>query len=134
MEQILAESPTSPTREERELQASCPYGMPLVDLRHMLRGRRTTGSDDMFIFVKEGIKKLSDLNTVRGNNTRFILIGGNLWQGLAQLSRNLCHKKIGKRRVQPSPGGLWAVSEQVLRHKQNQAHSGRPVQQDVWPQ
>ena len=35
MEQPLAESPT---RDERELQASCPYGTPLVDLRHMLEG------------------------------------------------------------------------------------------------
>ena len=38
MEQPLEESPTSPTREERELQASCPYGTPLVDLRQMLEG------------------------------------------------------------------------------------------------
>ena len=28
----------------------------------------------MFIFVKECIRKLSDLNTGRGNNTRFILL------------------------------------------------------------
>ena len=26
-----------------------------------------------------------------------------------------------------------AVSEQILRHEQNQAHSGHPAQQDVWP-
>ena len=32
----------------------------------------------MFIFCKEGIKKLSDLKTVIGNNTQFILIGGTL--------------------------------------------------------
>ena len=32
----------------------------------------------MFIFVKEGIRKLNDLNTVRGNNTRFILIRWHL--------------------------------------------------------
>ena len=38
MEQPLPVSPTSPTREERELQASRPYGMPLVDLTHMLEG------------------------------------------------------------------------------------------------
>ena len=30
----------------------------------------------MFIFIKEGIKKLNDLNMVIGNNTQFILIGG----------------------------------------------------------
>ena len=91
-----------------------------------VRGRRFTGSDDMFIFVNEGIRKLSDLNTVRGNNTRFILIGDTWWRGVAQLSRNLRHKKIGKHRVRPSPGGLWqAVSERVLRHEQNQAHSGQ---------
>ena len=46
----------------------------------------------MFIFVKEGIRKLSDLNTVIGNNTRFILIGGICLQGQAQWSRNLSHK------------------------------------------
>ena len=33
--------------------------------------------------------------------------------------------KIGKRRVRPSPGGRVAVSEQILHHKRNQAHSGR---------
>ena len=38
MEQHLAVPPTSPTREERELQASRPYGMPVVDLRQMLEG------------------------------------------------------------------------------------------------
>ena len=38
MEKPLAESPTSPTREERELRASRPYGTPLVDLRQMLEG------------------------------------------------------------------------------------------------
>ena len=34
--------------------------------------------------------------------------------------------------MRPSPGGLWAVPEQILRHEQNQAHSERPVQQEVW--
>ena len=38
MEQPLAESPTTPTREERELQASRRYGTPQVDLRQMLEG------------------------------------------------------------------------------------------------
>ena len=38
MEQPLAESPTSPTREVRELQVSFPYGTPQVDLRQMLEG------------------------------------------------------------------------------------------------
>ena len=37
----------------------------------------------MFIFVKEGIRKLSDLNTVRGNNTSFILIR---WHLVARMS------------------------------------------------
>ena len=32
----------------------------------------------MFIFAKEGIRKLSDLNTVTENNTRFILIRWHL--------------------------------------------------------
>ena len=40
----------------------------------------------MFIFVKEGIRKLSDLNTVIGNSTRFILMGGVCLQERAQLS------------------------------------------------
>ena len=48
-----------------------------------VRGRCTTGLDNMFIFVTEGIIKLSDLNTVTGNNTRFILIGGTWSQGRA---------------------------------------------------
>ena len=65
----------------------------------------------MFIFVKEGIKKLRDLNTVIGNNTRFIIIGGVCLQGRAQWSRNLIHKKIGKRRVRPCPKGQVTVSE-----------------------
>ena len=72
MEQPLAVPPTSPTREEREPQASHPYGKPLVDLRQMLEGDVPQDMIVMFIFVKEGIRKLSDLNTVRGNNTRFI--------------------------------------------------------------
>ena len=38
MEQPLAMSPSSPTREERELQASRPYGTPLVDLKQLLEG------------------------------------------------------------------------------------------------
>ena len=38
MEQPIAVPPTSPIREEREPQASRPYGMPLVDLRQMLEG------------------------------------------------------------------------------------------------
>ena len=38
MEQPVEDSPTSPTREERELQASRPYGTSLVDLRQMLEG------------------------------------------------------------------------------------------------
>ena len=33
--------------------------------------------------------------------------------------------KIGKSRVRPSPRGRVAASEQILHHKQNQAHSGR---------
>ena len=32
----------------------------------------------MYIFVKEGIRKLSDLNKVGGNNARFILIRWHL--------------------------------------------------------
>ena len=78
MEQPLAESPTSPTREERELQSSRPYGTPLVDLKQMLEGDVPQDKMTCLYFVKEGIRKLSDLNTVIGNNTQFILIGGTL--------------------------------------------------------
>ena len=93
MEQPLAESPTSPTREERELQASRPYGTPLVDLKQMLEGDVPQDKMTCLFFVKEGIRKLSDLNTVIGNNTQFILIGGVCLQGRAHWSRNLSHKR-----------------------------------------
>ena len=64
MEQPLAESPTSPTREERELQVSRPYGTPLVDLKQMLEGDVLQDKMTCLFFVKEGIRKLSDLNMV----------------------------------------------------------------------
>ena len=76
MEQPLAESLTSPTREEREQQASRPYGTTLVDLRQMFEGDVPQDKMTCLFFVKEGIRKLSDLNMVIGNNTQFILIGG----------------------------------------------------------
>ena len=78
MEQPLAEPPTSPTREETELQTSRPYGMPLVDLKQMLEVDIPQDKTTCLFFVKEGIRKLSDLNTVIGNNAQFILIGGTL--------------------------------------------------------
>ena len=78
MEQPLAESRTSPTREERELQASRPYGTPLVDLKQMLEGDVPQDKISCLFFVKEGIRKLSDLNMVIGNNTQFILISSTL--------------------------------------------------------
>ena len=53
----------------------------------------------MFIFVKEGIRKLSDLNTVIGNNTRFILIGLRLFARMSSVEQELEPQKIGKRRV-----------------------------------
>ena len=78
MEQPLAESPTSPTREERELQASRPYFTSLVDLKQILEGDIPQDKMTCNFFVKEVIRKLSDLNTVIGNNTQFILIYGTL--------------------------------------------------------
>ena len=78
MEQPLAESPTSPTREKRELQASRPYGTPLVDLKQLLEGDVPQDKMTCLFFAKEGIRKLSDLNTVIGINTQFILICGTL--------------------------------------------------------
>ena len=55
----------------------------------------------MFIFVKEGIRKLSDLNTVIGNNTRFILIAtkDSLFARTSLVEQELEPQKIGKRRV-----------------------------------
>ena len=122
MEQPLAISPTSPTRAERELQASRPYGTPLLDLRQMLQA--DVPQDQMMCLFLYKKRKLSDLNTVIGNNTRFILIGDVCEQGRAQWSMNLSHKKIGKHRVQPSPGGRVAVSEQILPHKQTEPTVG----------
>ena len=61
IEEPLAESPT----REAKRTASKPSlwhtpSRPQADVR----GRCTTGLDDMFIFVKAGIRKLSDLITV----------------------------------------------------------------------
>ena len=63
MEQPLAVPPTSPTREERDPQVSRPYGVPLVDLRQMLEGDEPQDKMTCLFFVKEGIRKRSDLNT-----------------------------------------------------------------------
>ena len=52
--------------------------MPLVDLKQMLEGDIPQDKMTCLFFVMEGIRKLSDLNTVIGNNTQFILIGGTL--------------------------------------------------------
>ena len=78
MEQPLAGSPTSSTREKRELQVSRPYGTQLVDLKQMFEGDASQDKMTCLFFVKEGIRKLSNLNTVIGNNTQFILIRGTL--------------------------------------------------------
>ena len=70
----------------------------------------------MFIFVREGIRKLSDLKTVRGNNIRFILLR---WSKDELIRAGTCStNKIGKSRVRPSSEGRVAVSEQILHHKQ----------------
>ena len=82
MEQPLAISPTSPTGEERELQASHPYGTPLVDLKHMLEGDVPQDKMTSLFFIKKGIRKLSDLNTVIGNNTIYF----NMWHLFARTS------------------------------------------------
>ena len=82
MEQHLAVPPTSPTREEREPQASRPYGTPLVDLRQMLEGDLPKDKMTCLFFVKVGIRKLSDLNTVIGNNTIYF----NRWRLFASTS------------------------------------------------
>ena len=48
------------------------YGTPLVDLKQMLEGDVPQDKMTCLFLVKEGIRKLSDLNTVIGNNTQFI--------------------------------------------------------------
>ena len=78
MEQPLTVPPTSPTREEREPQASRPDGTPLVDLKQMLEGDIPQDKMTCLFFVKEGIRKLRDHNTVIRNNTQFISICGTL--------------------------------------------------------
>ena len=66
--------------------------MPLVDLKQMLEGDIPQDKMTCLFFVKEGIRKLSDLNTVIGNNTQFILIGGTL---IARMS--LFKQELGPR-------------------------------------
>ena len=62
----------------------------------------------MLIFVNEGIRKLSDLNTVRGNK---VAPGGK--DELIQ-TRTCATNKIGKSRVRASPGGLSVVLTWIL--------------------
>ena len=126
MEQPLTVPSTSPTREERERQASRPYGMPLVYLRQMLEGDVPQDKMTCLFFVKEGIRKLSDLNTVIGNNTIYF----NRWRLFARTSsveQELEPQKIEKRRVRPCPKGQVTVSEQIL-SLANPAHSGCSTQ------
>ena len=82
MEQPLAVPLTSPTREEREPQASRPYGTPLVGLRQMLEGDVPQVKMTCLFFAKEGISKLSDLNTVIRKNTIYF----NRWHLFARTS------------------------------------------------
>ena len=126
MAQPLAVPPTSPTREEREPQASRPYAMPLVDLRQILEGDIPQDKMTFLFFVKEGIRKLSDLNTVIGNNTIYF----NRWRLFAWTSsveQELQPQKIEKHRVRPCPKGQVTVSEQIL-SLTNPAHSGHSTQ------
>ena len=75
MEQLLAESPT---REGKRTASELSIWHTPSRPQAYVRGRCITGLDDMFIFVKEGIRKLSDLNMVRGNNTSFIFLRWHL--------------------------------------------------------
>ena len=75
MEQPLAESPT---REGKRTTTEPSIWHAPSRPQAYVRGRCTTESDDMFILVKEGIRKLCDLNTVRGNNTQYILLRRHL--------------------------------------------------------
>ena len=79
----------------------------------------------MFIFVKEGIRKLSDLNTVIGNDTIYF----NRWRLFARMSsveQKLEPQKIEKPRVRPSRKGQVTVSKQIL-SLANSSHSGRSI-------
>ena len=114
MEQPLAESPTSPTREERELQVSRPYGTPLVDLRQMLEGDVPQDKMTCLFFVKEGIRKLSDLNTARGN--KYTVYFNKVAGGKDELLQagTCATNMIGKHRVRPCLKGQVTVPEQIL--------------------
>ena len=93
IEQPLAESPT---REGRRTVSEPSLWYTSSRPQAYVRGRCITGVDDMFIFLKEGIRKLSDHNMVRGNNTRFILIRWHLMARTDSVSRNLRQKQDRK--------------------------------------
>ena len=62
----------------------------------------------MFIFVKEGMRKLRDLNTVRGNNTLFSFIRWHLVARTSSFEQELVPQTRSER-VECHP-----VSEDVL--------------------
>ena len=67
-------------------------------------------------FVKEGIRKLNDLNTVIINNTIYF----NRWRLFARtnsVEQELEPQKIGKRRLRPCPKGQVTVFEHTVTPK-----------------
>ena len=89
MEQPLAESLT---REGKRTAGSCPCGTPQVDLRHMLEG--DVPQDQMTVFIfRGGIRKLSYLNMVIGNNTNVYLIRCHLEARTSSIEQRTCATK-----------------------------------------
>ena len=80
----------------------------------MLEGDVPQDKMTCLFFVKEGIRKLIDLNTVIENNTIYF----NMWhldcKDKLVRAGTWTTNKIGKRRVLPCPKGQVAVSEQIL--------------------
>ena len=63
--------------------------MARLDLKQILEGDVPQDKMTCLYFVKERIRKLSDLNTVIGNNTQFILIGGTLYARMSLFEQEL---------------------------------------------
>ena len=92
----------------------------------MLEGNLPQDKMTCLFFLKEGIRKLSDLNTVIGNNKIYF----NRWRLFARTSsveQELEPQKIEKPRVRPCPELQVTVSEQIL-SLENPAHCERNTQ------
>ena len=63
--------------------------MARLDLKQILEGDVPQDKMTCLYFVKERIRKLSDLNMVIGNNTQFILRGGTLFARMSLFEQEL---------------------------------------------